>query len=90
MEQALSDMLGQPIYSLNGDEYTLLKNSATHFPDGIASKLWGKVMLRAVVEAEHQEGRAKQRMEGIDELKILGNERMLFLALASDGIYVFQ
>lgn len=59
MEQALSDMLGQPIYSLNGDEYTLLKNSATHFPDGIASKLWGKVMLRAVVEAEHQEGRAK-------------------------------
>ena len=59
MEQALSDILGKPQYSLNGAEYALLKESATHFPDGIASKLWGKVMLRAVIEAEHQEARAK-------------------------------
>lgn len=32
----------------------------------------------------------EQRKEIINELKILGNEGMLFLALASDGIYVFQ
>jgi hypothetical protein len=59
MEKDFNDILAKPLYGLSDDEYATIKGSATHFPDGIASKLWGQVMVRAIAEAEHREGRIK-------------------------------
>ena len=59
MEKIFNDILAKPLYGLSDDEYATIIDSATHFPDGIASKLWGQVMVRAISEAEHREGRRK-------------------------------
>ena len=59
MEKIFNDILAKPLYGLSDDEYATIKGSSTHFPDGIASKLWGQVMVRAIAEAEHNEGRMR-------------------------------
>ena len=59
MEKIFNDILAKPLYGLSDDEYATIKGSATQFPDGIASKLWVQVMVRAIAEVEHNEGRIK-------------------------------
>jgi hypothetical protein len=47
MEKDFNDILAKPLYGLSDDEYATINGSATHFPDGIASKLWGQVRVHA-------------------------------------------
>ncbi len=44
MEKIFNDILAKPLYGLSDDEYATIIDSTTHFPDGIASKLWGQVL----------------------------------------------
>jgi len=39
--EKINNILAKPRYVLSDEEYATIKGSATHFPDGIANKLWG-------------------------------------------------
>lgn len=66
MEQVFNNILAKAEYSLSDDEYSLIKEKSIYFPDGITSKLWGRIILRTVIEVEHREGIVKA-LELIEE-----------------------
>lgn len=65
MEDYFCDILAKPLYSLSLDEITTLKENSISFSDGVSKKTWGKVIMRAVDEVEHREGK-KKALELID------------------------
>ena len=66
MESVFNDILAKPLYTLAADEIDTIKVNSISFPDGISGNLWGKVIMRAVKEVEHIEGK-KEALKLIDK-----------------------
>lgn len=59
MEHVFNAILAKPLFSLSSDEVSIIKENSVSFPDGLSGDLWGKVMMRAVTEVEHIDGKKK-------------------------------
>ena len=59
MEDKLKEIIAKPLGSLTSDELSLIRQNATHYPDGMKGAQWGRLIMRAVEEERTQNGLEK-------------------------------